>query len=446
MPREALSKRNDGAKADEIMGFWSVTGKVLGFTAKVSAKATLAAGKAATKATVNIAKTAYEHRERIGKAAAAAAETAVTAAAVVGYGAYKATEWTAKKAYDHREDIGGAVHGAAVGTAGAIADASGHFVDLKTRFERVKEQSDEYRRRSKTLWERLARAEGNVSRRDVLLDTLAVGGATLASYIDGSALPPAEVEAAFRAAYPDLAASEDFASAVRRMSADELPGFASGVKGKLFEIEYVEYLNDGHLPAGYSAQLAGSATQAGWDIQVLGPDAQVAELIQAKATDSVAYVSEALRRYPDIDVVTTSEVHAELMMKGLADRVVDSGLSEVALQATVDAAADTASIQFDWMPSSIALALIAFSSYSKEGLDEYARSKNFGERASKSYLAYLAGGVVAVATQTWWIGLIGGMGTRLLIGKGRRKWDQKAQLDQLIASNDRVLARLPHSD
>jgi hypothetical protein len=227
------------------------------------------------------------------------------------------------------------------------------------------------------------------------------------------------------------------------MSTDELQGFASGVKGKLFELEYVDYLNDGHLPPGYTAELATSATQPGWDIQVLGPDGHTAQVIQAKATESVEYVKEALERYPNIDVVTTSEVHGHLVMQGFADHVIDGGISEATLQATVDAATDAASVHMHWMPSTITLALIAFSSYSKEGLDAYEKSRNFGERASKSYLAYLAGGALAVATNTWWIGVIGGVGTRMVIGSGRRKRERKAQLDELIGANDKILRRLP---
>lgn len=424
------------------MGFWNFAWKVLVGTAKVTA----GAGKLGLKGTVKVAQTAYEHREQIAKAATVVADTTITVAAVAGYGTYKAAEATTKTAYKYRKEIGGTVHGAVVGTAGAVVDASGHLLDIESRVARVEAQSAEFHRRTEPLWKRLKSTDGRVTRRDVALDLLAVGGATLASYVDGTETPSESVQAAFEAAYPHLSKTESFVDVARRLDPDSLEGFVSAVKGKLFEIEYVDFLNDGNLPSGYTAELAESVTQAGWDIQVNGPDAAVVELIQAKATDSVSYVAEALRRYPNIDVITTSEVHAALVMQGYGERVADSGLSEASLQTAVESAVDGSTIQMDWMPSSVALALIAFSAYTREDLDAYAKSRNFGERASGSYLAYLAGGAVAVVTQTWWIGLISGVGTRFVIGSGRRKWDQKARLDLLIADNQRVLARLPRTE
>ena len=40
----------------------------------------------------------------------------------------------------------------------------------------------------------------------------------------------------------------------------------------------------------------------------MNEDGSVAEAIQLKATESIAYVKEALEKYPDIRVATTSEV------------------------------------------------------------------------------------------------------------------------------------------
>lgn len=41
------------------------------------------------------------------------------------------------------------------------------------------------------------------------------------------------------------AAAMDFKEAVNNLDEDQLDGFISGVKGKLFEIKYTDYLNDG---------------------------------------------------------------------------------------------------------------------------------------------------------------------------------------------------------
>lgn len=53
---------------------------------------------------------------------------------------------------------------------------------------------------------------------------------------------------------------------------------------------------------------------------------------------------------------------------------------------------DSVTLTIDWVPSVVSLALIAFSAYNQEGLTEYQKSRDLGERASRSYLAYLAGG------------------------------------------------------
>lgn len=219
-------------------------------------------------------------------------------------------------------------------------------------------------------------------------------------------------------------------------------GFVSGVKGKLFELRYVDHLNDGNLPKGFTAEIAQSPVNPGWDIAIMGPDGATKDTIQAKATESVAYVKEALKEHPQIDVVTTSEVYSQLLMQGLAEGVINSGVTEDGLGVIVEGSVDDVTMTIDWVPSVVPLALIAFSTYNEEALSEYEQSRRFGERASKSYLAYLAGGTIAVATQTWWIGVIGGMGSRMLLGAGRRKRNRLSHLTQLVKSNEQVLGRL----
>lgn len=420
--------------------------KLLWGATKLAAKATVVTGALAVKGTAATARVVYHNRETIGHAALKTANVVGTTVGVVGYGGYKAAEWGVKKAVAHRQEIGGTVLGSAQGTGKALLNVSAHAYAnerlLRPLMERIAEQSAEYQRRVGKLHARLEQTPSTVGRRAVLLDTLTVGGATLADYASGSARVPAQVEEAYRLAYPDLASNVSFADEVRSLDATQLPGLVAGVKGKLFELEYVDYLNDHHLPAGYHAELAPSATQPGWDIQVLGPDGHLKDVIQAKATDSVDYVKDALERYPHIDVVTTSEVHSQLVMQGFADHVIDGGISEAALQQMAEGAVDGATVHFDWMPSSLALALVAFSAYSEEGLSAYQKSRNFGERATRSYLAYLAGGALAVATNTWWLGVLGGMGTRFAMGSGEAKRERLAALRDVVRSNDRVLRRL----
>jgi len=159
--------------------------------------------------------------------------------------------------------------GVVKGTAGVVRDASGHLVrqeSINTQVRTVEVQSRRYRELSNQFKNRLRVTN---RRKAVLLDTLLVGGETLAAYVSSGHIP-ADIERAYALAYPNVAAGRSFTEQVERLDGQELIGFASGVKGKLFEVQYVDYLNDGHLPSGFHAELARSATNPGWDIAVIG--------------------------------------------------------------------------------------------------------------------------------------------------------------------------------
>jgi hypothetical protein len=346
-----------------------------------------------------------------------------------------------KSTYGHRKEIAGGVVGVATGTAKVVHATSGHLISpkrLAKEVEAVNQQSRQYERLKGTMKQQLSDASRD---RACLLDTLIVGGASMASYLNASALP-SEIQQAYEMAYPHVAAAKDFAEQVSSLDAAGLIGFASGIKGKLFEMQYVDYLNNGNLEAGYTAALSMNPVNPGWDIAVTGPDGAVGELIQAKATDSVSYVLEALRENPQIDVVTTTEVYSQLVMLGFSESVIDGGISEAALSQLVDSGVGDATVSMDWMPSAVALALIAYSSYSQENLSRYQQSKEFGDRSMRSYLCYLVGGSLAVATNTWWLGVIGGMGTRFVMGSGKKKIERLQQLKSLRKGNQVVLHRL----
>jgi hypothetical protein len=343
--------------------------------------------------------------------------------------------------YDHREDIanGAKVAGTATVEAGksfcqTVYDTASLKIFSKEKVEhlhkRIEEQANEYRQ--------LASNGKHDGMRAV--DSIAVGGDLLSDILAHGASP--EVQEAFAAAYPQQAANISFEEAVRVTPDDHVLGIVSAVKGKLFEFRYVDYLNDNNLPDGYHAVLAGSATQPGWDIAIHGPDGHVADLLQMKATDSVSYVQEALQKYPDIDVVTTDEVYSQLVMNGAVDQVADSGIANADLTHTVMDAADNATMHIDWTPPIISMALIAFTAYTLDDADAYSKARNFGGRAGKSYLAYLIGGGVAAVTQTWWLGLLAGVGSRYLAAKGKQSRDQYRALSQLVETNDRILSRL----
>lgn len=428
------------------MGFWKTVRRAAVGAAKVSGKGALGAAKIAGKGVVAVSTTAYQHRAQIGKATTAVAKGAATTVGVAGYAAYQAGKWVTEQVVGHRREIGGVVVGAAKGVVDNTADAAAHVYAresaTKPLIERIQAQSQEYREQLRRIYGRIDLTSPSVMPRDILMDSLVVGGNTLASYSEHFVQVPPAVQQAYELAYPNLAIDHSFIQQVRLLDNSQLPGFVSGLKGKLFEIEYADYLNDGHLPTGYHAALATSATQPGWDISITGPDGHLKDVIQAKATESVHYVKDALDRYPHIDVVTTDEVHSQLVMQGFSEHVIESGITEDALHGVVQGATDSAALHFSWAPSAVSLALIAFSAYSKDELDAYEKSKNFGERSVKSYIAYLGGGAIAVATGVWWLGVIGGVGSRIMLGRGHDKRERLAALKDLVKTNERLLREM----
>lgn len=368
------------------------------------------------------------------KALAHAAGLTAGAVAVGG----KAVAATGRMTERAAPAVGGTAGGLVRGGASMASNAVDSVALPASRIEEMRTQLRALgRMEMKRSEQRMQAIESAQSRRrkDELLDLLVVGGVTLSQVLRNPASVPENVQQAFALAYPNLAQTQDFSDAVARMSSDGLVGLVSGVKGKLFELELVEHLNNGGLPDGYHAEIAGSATQPGWDIRVLDESGQVSELLQAKATESAQYVQEALRRYPDIDVTTTTEVHAQLTAMGLAENVRSSGISEAALQAKVEAAAAHSSATFDasdLVPSSIGLAVIAMSVFMKKDASLREKGQHFGQRSAKAGVSAGVGKAALVATQIWWVALIGGVATSWLAGRGQGKREQYETLKNAL--------------
>lgn len=119
---------------------------------------------------------------------------------------------------------------------------------------------------------------------------------------------------------------------------DSRQAAVNAAKGKYFEYLVADRLNRGEqvgpllLEEGFHARLADSPTQPGWDLQIVDSRGVVADYFQLKATGSVAYVREALERYPDIEILATHEV------SGADGLVLDSSLSNEDLNREVGAA------------------------------------------------------------------------------------------------------------
>lgn len=280
-----------------------------------------------------------------------------------------------------------------------------------------------------------------LNRRSTTVDSILLGGETLATLLAAGFIPDDIIEA-YNAAYPGLADSISFEEKVRTLDADALTGFISGVKGKLFEQQYVEYLNDGNLPDGYEAVLAESATQAGWDIAIEGENGEIASVLQAKATDSVSYVQDAIDQYPNIDVVTTEEVYSHLVMSSISEGITNSSISNAELVDALKNTVDASELTMDFTPPVFALAFIAFTSYKDESLTLYQKANNAGERSGKTYLSYLVGGGIAAITNTWWLGVLGSVCSRILSDSGSRKYQTYETMKAIEKHNQRILGNL----
>ena len=353
---------------------------------------------------------------------------------------YKGTKYVASAAYDHRYEAAGAVSGAVRQTAGIARDLTGITIrekDFTELLKRLEEQSRRYKQLVDRRLERIPQSE-----RQELLDSLLMGGAYADAYGLGAAVIPDDVQQAYEMAYPNLAQHESLQDAIAHVDDDQLQGFVAGIKGKLFEIRYTDYLNDGHLPDGFTAQLADSPTNPGWDIGIYDSHGALSEELQLKATESANYVQEALEKYPHIDIVTTDEVYSQLAMQGFADHVSASGISDQDLTDYVHSSLESTLPEFDWMPSLLPFIIIAYTVGRKKDLSDYQKGKEFGNRSIKSYIAHLCGGAVLVATHTWWLGLIGAVGSRFLLGHLRNKRQRYEALKKMIKTNEQVLNRM----
>lgn len=126
---------------------------------------------------------------------------------------------------------------------------------------------------------------------------------------------------------------------------EERMGAINAAKGKYFEYLVADRLNDGQqvgdvvLADGQHAVLAESMTQPGWDMQIVDSNGDVVSYLQLKATESSGYIREALDRYPDIQILASSEV-AERAYDGHV--VLDSGISDVRLMEQLGTSIDIA--------------------------------------------------------------------------------------------------------
>lgn len=254
-----------------------------------------------------------------------------------------------------------------------------------------------------------------------LTDTAVIGGETLAEIIHGRVTDqqiPKDVMDAFHLQFPN---EPSLTGMIRQHAGDqeEMRGIISGIKGKLFELRYAEWLNDGHLPPGYVARLAKTATQPAWDLEIRDDHGHLVQHLQAKATDALTLIREALSRHPEIDVVTTREAFLHAADPELKAHLIDSDVSNSELTTHV---AD--GVEHFYTPEFhipvIAFTIVAIQSYidvhngkrtATIALTEGGRRAGFSVvSAATCYAAQIITGIAGV-------GLPVAIGTRMLLSR-----------------------------
>lgn len=265
-----------------------------------------------------------------------------------------------------------------------------------------------------------------VERRQDLADAAALGLA-LDSWlendnIDIDSLSP-QVTEAFHLAFPHVSLES-----LNERSHEEILGFVNAWKGKLFEVEVQDQLNAGmqvgdyQLEPGQHAQLAESATQPGWDLSIMNDNGSVADVIQLKATDSASYVDHALDRYPDINIIATSDIaaHADNLD---SVSVADTSVHDVTNDVTDAIGHDSASDVFLHTAPATLIAATEIYHVMKGNKTLDAALESGGERVGMSVIAGAIG--AAVATVVGPIGWIAAVGARLWMGNKAKQIKQQ---------------------
>jgi hypothetical protein len=258
-----------------------------------------------------------------------------------------------------------------------------------------------------------------------LLDIAVISGYSISDILSGKVtdgdIDPRVLEA-FGKQYPNAGHFIPFIRS-HEGNARAINGIVSAVKGKLFELEYLDWLNQGHLPIGTVAELAKSPTQRGWDIVIKDANGHPVEYLQLKATESIGYIRKAFAAHPNIDVVTTREVFAriaDLDKSELHQHVVDGHFLNGHLEGHVQSGIDGAEMTPEFEFPLIAFGIIAVQSL-KGYLEGTSSSKDAirsgANRAWRTLACRAAAYVSVIVSHEPLVGLPTSVLTRLAFGR-----------------------------
>lgn len=237
---------------------------------------------------------------------------------------------------------------------------------------------------------------------DALSSAVGISAIVNTSNIDFEAITP-QMEEAFQLSFPNKSLES-----LTDLTPESLQGVISNWKGKLFEVKVRDQLNNGDLVGniqlgeGQYAAIAEKVNQPGWDLQIFNADGTVNDFFQLKATESMSYINDALEKYPDIDILSTSEV------AGLSQNLLDSKISNEALTAPLTDIFDANENVIDFLLPSLPFLIIVASEGRKvfvKKSDWDTAVNNIGSRAIKTGLAMGVGWLAFDFTGIGWVGL-----------------------------------------
>jgi len=172
-----------------------------------------------------------------------------------------------------------------------------------------------------------------------------------------------EVYDAVRRGYNDLetASTDDIAAYFSNVDEGSMVGHVSNVKGMLFEQQVEATLNE----QGLETSLHELTNHPDTDLSIY-KDGEIAAELQLKATDDVNYINETLAEHPDIPIIATSEVIAQVD----SPMVIDSGIENTELTATVHEALAGEPLSAIPLPDSGSMSGDLTSDTASEGLAE----------------------------------------------------------------------------
>jgi hypothetical protein len=218
-------------------------------------------------------------------------------------------------------------------------------------------------------------------------------------------------------------------------------GLVNGIKGKLFELDYAEWLNHGHLPPGFTAELAHHANNPDWDIAIRDAHGHIDKLLQLKATESLSYVREAITAHPNIDVVVPHELYEKLSDQNDAlSHILDGhetlhDINGHVADAAGHAEAAGATEHFAFLGPVFVIGMAAalnYRSYRQGRITPADALRNVSERGALAIFVSVAGHIAILIAHEPFVGLPTSILARLFGGQFIHNRDRRKQLTKFV--------------